>query len=239
VPRTKLVTAGIAAVFTAAILFADSRAESIRFLLALEKRSLAVETRRIADLAKRVEATVADVTAASAAAGEAAQGTEEELRTAAEALARATAEVDAAIFDQRVCADRIVQMRQRIADLEKEVSSSQRPHREDHLSGDWKVRIDPGEQEGQFHFSLEGTIVSGSYTLEGGFAGSLRGTLVEDRVKVERIDDRLGLNAVYYGRLARDGGSIAGTWEATDVASGPSAGQWTAVRLPPPEESQP
>ena len=230
---------GIAAVLTAAFLYAESRAESIRFLLALEKRSLALETRRVGDLARRVEAAVSDLAAASEAVGTAAQGTDEDLRAAVDALARASAVVDAAIFDQRVCADRIAQMRQRIADLEKESSTSPKPHREDLLSGDWTVRIDPGQQEGQFHLTLDGALVSGSFELDGGFAGSLRGTFVEDRVRLERIDDRLGLNAVYYGRLSRDGTTISGTWEATELGAGsPTAGQWAARKFVPEGEGQ-
>lgn len=230
--RGKSLVALFAAVLTAAFLFAGARTESVRFLLALEKKSLSLETRRIADLTRQVETAGADLAAASQALSRAAEGTEDELRAAAETLARASAVVDAAIFDQRVCADRIVQMRRRIAELEKESASAPVPHREDLLSGDWKIRINPGAQEGVFHVSLDGTIISGSYSLSGDFAGSLRGTLVEDRIRVERIDDRLGLNAVYYGRLSKDGSAISGTWESTDLGSGsPSAGEWSAQRM--------
>ncbi len=70
--------------------------------------------------------------------------------------------------------------------------------------------------------TLDGTIVSGEYTLEGGFSGSLRGTLVNDRLRLERVDSRLGFSAIFYGRVARDGSSIAGTWEATTFGAGAS-----------------
>jgi hypothetical protein len=88
--------------------------------------------------------------------------------------------------------------------------------------------------------SLEGAIVSGEYTLEGGYSGSLRGTLVSDRLRLERVDSRLGFSAIFYGRVARDGSSIAGTWEATTFGNGtPGAGIWKAVREEDREEGSP
>jgi hypothetical protein len=43
------------------------------------------------------------------------------------------------------------------------------------------------------------------------------------------VDSRLGFNAIFYGRIARDGRTIAGTWEATTFGTGdPGAGQWRA-----------
>jgi len=95
------------------------------------------------------------------------------------------------------------------------------------------------EQEGDLHLSLDGTLVSGDYTLEGGFTGSVRGTLVADRLKLDRVDSRLGLNAVYYGRVSRDGSSLTGTWESMDVSGGaPSSGTWSARKQPSDQEEK-
>jgi hypothetical protein len=86
--------------------------------------------------------------------------------------------------------------------------------------------------------SLDGTIVSGEYTLEGGYSGSLRGTLVNDRLRLERVDSKLGFSSIYYGRVAREGASIAGTWESTTFGGGePGAGRWHAVREDEKEEA--
>jgi hypothetical protein len=86
--------------------------------------------------------------------------------------------------------------------------------------------------------TLDGAIVTGDYTLDGGYSGSLRGTLVSDRLRLERVDSSLGFSTIYYGRVARDNASIAGTWEATTFGSGTAgAGVWKAVREEEREEN--
>ena len=88
-------------------------------------------------------------------------------------------------------------------------------------------------RRGVYRLSLDGTILSGDYVLDGGFHGSLRGTFVGDRVTLERIDSERGLDAKFYGRLTTaPARRIAGTWEGTQIApapvSGPVAGTWSA-----------
>ena len=122
----------------------------------------------------------------------------------------------------------MVERRRSITALETELQTKKPA---DAVSGRWSVLLDPGAQRGVFRMTLEGTIVSGEYTLDGGFSGSLRGTLVSDRLRLERVDSSLGFSAIFYGRVARDGSSIAGTWEATTFGSGAiGAGIWRAVR---------
>src|SRR3979409_1989048 len=125
----------------------------------------------------------------------------------------------------RARGDRVVERRRSIALLEAELATKKAP---DALSGHWTILLDPGEQKGVFRMTLDGTIVAGEYSLEGGYSGSLRGTLVNDRLKIERVDSKLGFSAVYYGRLARDGRSITGTWQATTFGTGtPGSGRWS------------
>ena len=103
----------------------------------------------------------------------------------------------------------------------------------DDLSGRWQVAIEPGGLKGTFDLRLFGTLVSGVYELAGGWKGSLRGTLVGNTVRLERIDSQLGFVAVYTGRLEVRGAErrIEGTWQATNLAAGlPSAGTWLAQR---------
>ncbi|MCD4749558.1 MAG: hypothetical protein K8R59_09295, partial [Thermoanaerobaculales bacterium] len=71
---------------------------------------------------------------------------------------------------------------------------------EDRLSGTWKVVEEPGDREGLMYLLLDGTLVQGTYELDGGWSGSMRGTLVGDRIRLERIDSQLGFAAVYYGK---------------------------------------
>jgi hypothetical protein len=77
----------------------------------------------------------------------------------------------------------------------------------------------------------QGTLVSGTYALSGGFSGSFRGTLVAGKVRLERIDSQIGFAAIFYGRLLGQGRNLRlqGNWEATQLASGlPSNGNWSA-----------
>ncbi|MGZ5430114.1 MAG: hypothetical protein ACXWEX_01810, partial [Thermoanaerobaculia bacterium] len=103
----------------------------------------------------------------------------------------------------------------------------------DPLTGRWEVFINPGARRGFYRLSLDGTILSGDYVLDGGFHGSLRGTFVGDRVTLERIDSERGVDAKFYGRLTIGATRrIAGTWDGTQIApapvSGPVAGTWAA-----------
>jgi hypothetical protein len=101
------------------------------------------------------------------------------------------------------------------------------------LTGTWSLMVEPG-QEGMAYLQQQGTLVTGTYSLSGGFSGSFRGTLVAGKVRLERIDSQIGFAAIFYGRLAGsgDGARLQGNWEATQLASGlPSAGSWTARRV--------
>jgi len=108
---------------------------------------------------------------------------------------------------------------------------------EDPLSGRWRLAVDPGGLEGEVRLELDGTLVTGVYTLSGGWYGSLKGTLVGDKLRLERIDSQLGFAAILYGQLftAEDPPRIQGTWEATNLSAGlPSSGTWIATRIPEP-----
>jgi len=94
-------------------------------------------------------------------------------------------------------------------------------------------------QEGLVYLQQQGTLVSGTYALSGGFTGSLRGTFVSGRVRLERVDSQIGFAAIFYGRLADRGQNptLQGNWEATQLASGlPSRGSWTARKVTEIEE---
>jgi hypothetical protein len=105
--------------------------------------------------------------------------------------------------------------------------------REDPLSGTWRLVMEPGGQRGFMSLRLDGTLVQGTYQLEGDWTGSLRGTYVSRKVRLERIDSQIGFAAILHGRLQGRGDNVRlqGSWEATQLASGmPSAGTWMATR---------
>jgi len=112
--------------------------------------------------------------------------------------------------------------------LSAEVGESDAP-----LNGTWELVVEPGH-EGMAYLQQQGTLVTGTYALSGGFTGSFRGTLVAGKVRLERIDSQIGFAAIFYGRLVGQGRNLRlqGNWEATQLASGlASAGNWTGRKV--------
>jgi hypothetical protein len=105
---------------------------------------------------------------------------------------------------------------------------------DDPLTGTWRVVMEPGGQEGLMFLRLEGTLVQGTYKLSGDWTGSVRGTFVSRKVRLERIDSQAGFSAILNGRLLVRGriSRLQGSWEAKELSSGmPSAGTWAAERI--------
>ena len=99
----------------------------------------------------------------------------------------------------------------------------------DPLTGRWRVAIAPQNATGTFDFQLDGTVVKGTYSIDGGTSGSFRGTLASGNLRLERIDAQGGIDSVWIGTLAN--GRIAGTWMSNELVTGqPNRGDWTAVR---------
>lgn len=104
----------------------------------------------------------------------------------------------------------------------------------DPLSGTWRLVMEPGGQEGRMYLRLDGTLVQGTYRLSGDWSGSLRGSLVSNKVRLERVDSQMGYVATLYGRLVGEGDSarLEGSWEATQLAVGmASGGSWLAEKV--------
>lgn len=112
--------------------------------------------------------------------------------------------------------------------LSTEVGDAEAP-----LNGTWRLVVEPG-QDGTAYLQQQGTLVTGTYALSGGFSGSFRGTLVARKVRLERIDSQIGFAAIFYGQLVGQGRNLRlqGNWEATQLASGlASAGNWTGTKV--------
>jgi hypothetical protein len=121
---------------------------------------------------------------------------------------------------------RIVVLEERLEGLDVTVETAVGP-----LEGRWDVSMLPISMKGVFNLKQEGTIVSGTYRLEGGWTGSLTGTLVERKVHLVRIDSKLGRSMEFEGFLASDGDTIRGTWQSYDLSTDlQPSGQWSAVR---------
>jgi hypothetical protein len=216
-------------------LAADAVSDVLRADLARERRRMATDSSQLADVARRLDAATGELVSASRAVADVAGRADtsaEEVTRREDAVAAAEQEVRTLLDRRRLLVDRILERRRNIALLDAELRGKGRGAAADVLTGRWNVTMEPGEQRGVFRLALDGSLVSGDYTLEGGLSGSLRGTLVGDRLRVERVDSQLGFIAIFHGRLARDGSSLAGTWESTTFGVGAAgAGRWRAVPI--------
>ena len=105
------------------------------------------------------------------------------------------------------------------------------PTQRESVTGIWDVTLLPGGEKGVFALFQSGTVVSGQYVLDGPFRGSLDGTLIDRRLMLQRIDDRLGRSMDFSAFLSPDGQSLRGTWENYDLANGQTrTGSWAAKR---------
>jgi hypothetical protein len=138
-----------------------------------------------------------------------------------EALTRDGRQIRSLIQDTR---DRIDMLQDRIGRLRKTLPSDSEA-----LTGNWDVTYTPSGDKGVFSLRQSGTLLVGEYTLEGGWKGSLQGTVVDGKVHLSRIDTKLGRSQDLQGSIASDGRTIRGTWQ-NFILSGGSAvnGSWVA-----------
>lgn len=225
----------IAACAVSSLVFADAVSDVLKADLARERRRMATDSSQLADVARRLETAASELASASRAVADVAGRADtsgEEVSRREDAVAASEQEVRTLLDRRRLLVDRILERRRNIALLDAELRGKGRSSTVDLLTGRWNTSIEPGEQRGVFRLALDGSLVSGDYTLEGGMSGSLRGTLIGDRLRLERVDSQLGFVAVFHGRLARDGSSLAGTWESTTFGVGAAgAGRWRAVPI--------
>jgi hypothetical protein len=161
--------------------------------------------------------------------------TVDSLRLRDEQLRQVEAEMLAAVAKSQQLRRSMLENRTMLAAIEVEVQrlASAIGDAEAPLNGTWRLVMESG-QEGLAYLQQQGTLVSGTYALSGGFTGSLRGTFVSGKVRLERIDSQIGFAAIFYGRLQNRGENLVlqGNWEATQLASGlPSRGGWTAHKV--------
>ncbi|MEO8347660.1 MAG: hypothetical protein ABI610_02020, partial [Acidobacteriota bacterium] len=214
---------------------ADAVSDVLKADLARERRRMATDSSQLADVARRLETAAGGLASASRAVADVAGRSDtaaEEVGRREDAVAAAEQEVRTLLDRRRLLVDRILERRRSIALLDAELRGKGRPSAVDLLTGRWSLTMEPGEQRGVFRLALDGSLVSGDYTFEGGMSGSLRGTLIGDRLRLERVDSQLGFVAIFHGRLARDGSALSGTWESTTFGVGAAgAGRWRAVPI--------
>lgn len=191
------------------------------------RRRESAELERAAQLAARLDRLVAE---------EAPTGRE---------LSRAEEELVAAREMAHAAGERAAELRRSIGarrfrlGLLREALARREPVLRDALSGRWQLHVLPTGQRGIATLRLDGALVAGAYELDGGFRGSLRGTFVGGKLTLERIDAERGFDAVFEARLVGEG-RLAGGWRTTGLAgSDYTSGDWSATRLPEPDEEAP
>jgi hypothetical protein len=164
--------------------------------------------------------------------------TPEQVDALLEQLGRTEAERDELLSQETNLVETIRDRRRRIVLLLEQVELLEGRERQEAgaLTGTWDVVLMPLEQHGLFALRQAGTLVSGTYELDGGWTGSLQGTLVNRKVFLVRIDSKLGRMMELEGFLSGEETVIRGTWLNYELAGGEGAsGHWSARK----RESEP
>ena len=162
------------------------------------------------------------------------------------ALARLRAGFDEAVATAAAAAERSRRLRDSIdarvqaLALLSSLQAAARPAAvADVLTGAWQVTIAPNDLGGSFELRQDGTALSGTFRLDDGRSGSLRGSFIDHRVLIERIDSRIGFDAIFEAYVSVHDGRMAGFWQPTDLATGGTGGGgWAAAKLAGEGEGQ-
>ena len=107
------------------------------------------------------------------------------------------------------------------------------------LDGFWEIEFQPSGEVGLLKLRVDGTLVTGTYRVSGSRTGSVRGTIADNKVDLERIDKANGFDSVLEGEFNPANRQIKGGWTAVDLSGGRlGGGTWTARKLSPVEEQR-
>ncbi len=107
------------------------------------------------------------------------------------------------------------------------------------LDGFWEIEFEPSGGVGLLKLRVEGTLITGTYRVSGGRTGSVRGTIADNKVDLERIDNANGFDSVLKGEFNPANRQIKGGWTAVDLSGGRlGGGTWKARKLSPAEEQR-
>ena len=148
-------------------------------------------------------------------------------------LARAERDLDLLVVEARELrrrirsgGDRITLLQDRLARLTRSL-----PTDTESVTGVWDVTYLPSSDKGVFTLRQSGTLLVGEYALEGGWRGSLQGTIVGGKVLLHRIDSKLGQSQDLEGNLSSDGRTLRGHWQNLILSGGTiTTGNWVAQK---------
>ncbi|HEV8375916.1 MAG TPA: hypothetical protein VGR38_06725, partial [Candidatus Polarisedimenticolia bacterium] len=100
--------------------------------------------------------------------------------------------------------------------------------------GVWDIVYLPSNDKAVFTLRQTGVIVEGEYQHEGGYRGSLQGTLINNKLVLHRIDSKLGAISDLEGQVTSDLKSVKGSWMTRIIADGaPVTGSWSGKKREP------
>lgn len=154
---------------------------------------------------------------------------------------RYAAALEAAVRQARLTSDR----RRRVYDgMERLAASGRRVEQEKKAAFDvpmpgglWRIEVTDGDLVGLMRLSAQGTLVSGDYRLSNGRHGSVSGTYAGGRLELLRVDSQSGRDLSLTAQVDPGAGTLSGSWQRTELASGgPAMGSWSGVLLGPGDE---
>ena len=148
-------------------------------------------------------------------------------------IARAEQELETLTRRGRELRDGLRDSHERISLLDDRLGRLRKslPSDTESLTGTWSVTYLPSGDKGTFTLRQSGTLLVGEYALEGGWRGSLQGTVVNGKVLLHRIDSKLGSSQSLEGTLAPDGRTLRGRWQNFILSGGePTTGDWLAEK---------
>lgn len=162
------------------------------------------------------------------------------------AVAGATAEIVSSRVEQ--LRQSILERNRRLSGLRQELGRFGGPAAGgDPITGRWSVTLASPRQSGLFELRLQGAVITGTYVMDTAApsldsslgltagvagAGSVRGTYLNGNVRLERIDQRRGLDGVLEGEVDASLGLMRGFYSPSELSSGGAGGAgWTGLRI--------
>lgn len=210
---------------------------ALRIQLEIEQVQLDAALQRYAAVAPAREETRARVRRLSEELDDMVQGraeaSAEEIQNRETEVARAEKDLEAIASEARDLRVRIRSSHERIALLQDRLGKLRKalPSDNESLTGSWDITYLPSGDKGTFTLRQSGTLLVGEYVLEGGWRGSLQGTIVSGKVLLHRIDSKLGHSQDLDGTLSTEGRTIRGNWQNFILSGGqPTTGNWVAQK---------
>jgi hypothetical protein len=129
--------------------------------------------------------------------------------------------------------ERIADSRDSIRFIQDRLAKLHRPAAEEPegITGTWDVTYLPSNDKAVFILRQSTALVEGEYQQEGGYRGSLQGTLINGKLVLHRIDSKLGAVFDLEGQLSSDQKSLKGTWQSRIIGDGsPVNGAWSGKK---------